>query len=140
MMFASQPTVPHSSFPSVDSMSTRVFAPVPVPAPILEFLGRLAVETNDTGTTTGVNTYEPAEYGMLAARNQSGISQWPQFDALGTISNGTRHQVLEQNEQGWLRIQVSQWTALETDAPLDARQGWINGNQEYVRVVSRRWW
>ncbi len=30
MMFPSQPTVPHSSLPSVDSMSTRVFAPVPV--------------------------------------------------------------------------------------------------------------
>ncbi len=63
-----------------------------------------------------------------------------QFKPIGTISNGTRHQVIEQNEQGWLRIEVSQWTQLETDAPLDAKQGWINGNPEYVRVVSRRWW
>lgn len=63
-----------------------------------------------------------------------------QFKPIGTISNGTHHQVIEQNEQGWLRIEVSQWTQLETDAPLDAKQGWINGNPEYVRVVSRRWW
>ena len=29
MMFSFTPTVPHSSLPSVDSMSTRVVAPVP---------------------------------------------------------------------------------------------------------------
>ncbi|HMV84563.1 MAG TPA: serine/threonine protein kinase [Blastocatellia bacterium] len=63
-----------------------------------------------------------------------------QFDPIGTISIGTRHRVISQNEQGWLQIEVSQWTQLQPNAPLDARQGWINGNQEYVRVVSRRWW
>jgi hypothetical protein len=62
-----------------------------------------------------------------------------QFKPIGTISTGTRHRVISQNEQGWLQIEVSQWTALETDAPFDAKQGWINGNPEYVRVVSRRW-
>lgn len=63
-----------------------------------------------------------------------------QFKPVGTIANGSRHRVISQNDQGWLQIEVSQWMQLEPDAPADVKQGWVNGNPEFVRVVSRRWW
>lgn len=63
-----------------------------------------------------------------------------QFKPYGTIAGNTHHKVLQENEQGWMLIEVSQWMKLEPDAPLDIRQGWIYGKSDYVRVVSRRWW
>ncbi|MDX2039625.1 MAG: protein kinase [Acidobacteriota bacterium] len=61
------------------------------------------------------------------------------FKAYGKIAQGTRHRVLQENEQGWMQIEVSQWMERELDS-LDVRQGWVYGNPNLVRVVSRRWW
>lgn len=62
------------------------------------------------------------------------------LNVIGKVSKGTRHRVIAQNERGWLQIEVSQWMQLESNAPLNARQGWVYGNPNLVRVVSRRWW
>lgn len=62
------------------------------------------------------------------------------FNALGSIAAGSRHKVISRNDLGWYQIEVSQWMQLNSNAPLDAKQGWVYGNPEFVRVVSRRWW
>jgi serine/threonine protein kinase len=62
------------------------------------------------------------------------------FTEIGTIAKGTHHRVITQNEQGWMQIEVSQWMTLKSGTYADVRQGWVNGNAEYVKVVSRRWW
>ena len=76
------------------------------------------------------------------AAQQQNVRSGPgmQYEAVGKIAKGTRHRVISQNEQGWLQIEVSQWMQLEPNASADARQGWVYGNPNYVRVVSRRWW
>jgi serine/threonine protein kinase len=68
------------------------------------------------------------------------VREAPGKRPLGTIAQGTRHRVLSVNEQGWMQIQVGQWETLKTGTPLDVNQGWVDGNPEFVRVVSRRWW
>lgn len=62
------------------------------------------------------------------------------LNVIGIVSRGTRHRVIAQNERGWLQIEVSQWMQLGPNAPINARQGWVYGNPNLVRVVSRRWW
>ncbi len=62
-----------------------------------------------------------------------------QYSILGTISKGSRHRVLGNAENGWLRIEVSQWNeSLPHD--LTERNGWVNGSGEYVSIVTRRMW
>lgn len=68
------------------------------------------------------------------------VREAPGKKSIGTVAQGTRHRVLSANEQGWMLIQVGQWETLKAGTPLDANQGWVDGNPEYVRVVSRRWW
>ncbi len=82
----------------------------------------------------------PREVEVTAAALYVRSGPGGQFKPYGTVAANTRHKVIQENEQGWLQIEVSQWMKLETDAPLDIRQGWIYGKSEYVRVVSRRWW
>lgn len=85
----------------------------------------------------------PREIEVVAT--QMNVRSTPSDDPLianviGKVSRGTRHRVIAQNERGWLQIEVSQWMQLEANAPLNARQGWVYGNPNLVRVVSRRWW
>lgn len=68
------------------------------------------------------------------------VREAPGKKPIGTVAQGTRHRVLSVNDQGWMLIQVGQWETLKTGTPLDANQGWVDGNPEFVRVVSRRWW
>lgn len=58
---------------------------------------------------------------------------------LGELANGSRHRVLTKNDDGWLQIEVSQWSKLELGAG-EQNRGWVDGNSGNVRVVSRRWW
>ncbi len=60
-------------------------------------------------------------------------------DYMGVVVKGTRHRVLAENEQGWMKIEVSEWNEAEKHVS-DQRQGWINGNPRYVKVIGRRWW
>lgn len=46
-----------------------------------------------------------------------------QSTVIGVIQGGTRHRVLDGDEQGWLHIEVSKWDASEPHR--DERQGWI---------------
>ena len=82
----------------------------------------------------------PHEIEVLAQEMYVRRGPGSQFKPYGTIAGNTRHKVIQENEQGWFLIEVSQWMKLETDAPLDIRQGWVYGKSDYVRVVSRRWW
>lgn len=68
------------------------------------------------------------------------VREAPGKRPIGTVAQGTRHRVLSVSDQGWMLIQVGQWETLKTGTPLDANQGWVDGNPEFVRVVSRRWW
>ncbi|MFN0108607.1 MAG: protein kinase domain-containing protein [Blastocatellia bacterium] len=92
------------------------------------------------------NFFKGGEFGspheIEVAASQMYVRSGPgsQFKPYGTVAGNTRHKVIQENEQGWIQIEVSQWMKLEADAPLDARQGWVYGKSEYVRVVSRRWW
>jgi serine/threonine protein kinase len=58
---------------------------------------------------------------------------------IGDIASGSRHRVLTKNDDGWLQIEVSQWNTMELGAR-EQNRGWVDGNSENVRVVSRRWW
>jgi len=82
----------------------------------------------------------PREIEVNAAAMYVRTGPGGQFKPYGTIASNTRHKVIQENEQGWILIEVTQWMKLEPDAPLDIRQGWVYGKSEYVRVVSRRWW
>lgn len=82
----------------------------------------------------------PREIEVLAQAMYVRSGPGGQFKPYGTVAANTHHKVLQENEQGWMQIEVSQWMKLETDAPLDVRQGWVYGKSDYVRVVSRRWW
>jgi serine/threonine protein kinase len=66
----------------------------------------------------------------------------PMGQDLGVVAKGSRHRVLEQPNQNWLLIEVSQWSELYPHA--DTNKGWVygnlDGNPPNVRVVSRRWW
>lgn len=61
------------------------------------------------------------------------------FNVIGVITKDTRHKIIKLNDDGWLLIEVSEWMQLNLGAPMDARQGWVYGNPEYVRISSRRW-
>ncbi len=63
----------------------------------------------------------------------------PRDPAVGVVSKGSRHKVLAQTDQQWMQIEVSRWD--ESQPRLTGfTQGWVYGNPQYVRVVSRRWW
>jgi len=62
-----------------------------------------------------------------------------QYSIVGTIPKGTRHRLIGKSDNGWVRIEVSQWNE---SLPHDQSQksGWVNGADEYVSIVaSRRW-
>jgi len=61
---------------------------------------------------------------------------------LGTVAKGSRHEVLGQANNKWLKIRVSEWAKKEPG--VDTTEGWIygdlDGNPPNVRVVSRKFW
>jgi serine/threonine protein kinase len=62
-----------------------------------------------------------------------------QYPVLGTVTKGSRHRVLGQADNGWLRIEVNSWNE---SLPHDQAQkeGWVSGRDEYVSIAERRWW
>ncbi|MBO0800632.1 MAG: hypothetical protein J2P31_17575, partial [Blastocatellia bacterium] len=63
---------------------------------------------------------------------------------LGVIAKGSRHKVLSVNEKypgatPWIQIQVSRWEKY-TAPGQQQNTGWVYGDPNLVRVVSRRWW
>jgi len=61
-----------------------------------------------------------------------------QFNWIGAVPKGSRHRILDTTENGWVKIQVSQWS---DDYPptTDQREGWVKGGADHVSIVSR-WW
>jgi serine/threonine protein kinase len=61
---------------------------------------------------------------------------------LGTITKGSRHEVLERRDNNWVLIRVHDWATKEPG--VDTDKGWIygdlDGNPPNVRVVSRKFW
>lgn len=58
---------------------------------------------------------------------------------IGVVSKGSRHKVLARTEQNWMQIEVSEWDQAQARLP-GYNQGWVYGNPQFVRVISRRWW
>jgi hypothetical protein len=47
--------------------------------------------------------------------------------------------VLGTAENGWLRVEISQWNESHPHDRFE-RQGWINGDEKFVNIMRRRLW
>ncbi len=79
---------------------------------------------------------QPGQIEVLREKLNVRVGPSQQTMVLGVIARDSRHRVLEGGEQGWLRIEVSQWDISEPHQ--NERQGWIYlpGN---AKVTARRW-
>lgn len=69
----------------------------------------------------------------LSVRSGPGAS----FDKLGEITQNSKHKVLSKNSNGWVQIEVSDWSP---NYPAGSqKQGWVNGNPKFVSITSRGW-
>ena len=59
------------------------------------------------------------------------------FDKLGEITQNSKHKVLSKNANGWVQIEVSEWSSRYPAAA--QKQGWVNGNSKFVNITSRGW-
>ncbi|MER3496555.1 MAG: hypothetical protein C4320_07140, partial [Armatimonadota bacterium] len=61
------------------------------------------------------------------------------FDSIGAVPKGSKHKVLKVSDNGWMQIEVSEWSA---DQPRvgNYKQGWVNGSSQLVNVTSRGLW
>ncbi len=69
----------------------------------------------------------------LTVRGGPGAS----FDKLGEITQNSKHKVLSKNANGWVQIEVSEWSSRYPTT--GQKQGWVNGNAKFVNVTSRGW-
>jgi serine/threonine protein kinase len=110
---------------------------------ILAFLGGLVSVYNFVrGKNTPFGFGPPTEVEVVSEGLNVRIGPHARDPVLGIVEKGSRHRVLVSEERGWLQIEVSRWSELKPHA--ETNTGWINGNLDgnpnYVRVVSRRWW
>ncbi len=79
---------------------------------------------------------QPGQVEVLREKLNVRVGPSQQTMVLGVIARDSRHRVIEGDEQGWLRIEVSQWD--ESEQHQSERQGWIYlpGN---AKVTTRRW-
>jgi serine/threonine protein kinase len=61
-----------------------------------------------------------------------------QESILGYVAKGSRHKVLAVKDK-WIQIEVSKWERYEAPGA-QQNVGWVYGDPDLVRVVSRRWW
>ncbi len=59
------------------------------------------------------------------------------FDKLGEITQNSKHKVLSKNANGWVQIEVSEWSSKYPAAA--QKQGWVNGNAKFVNITARSW-
>lgn len=59
------------------------------------------------------------------------------FDKLGEITQNSKHKVLGKNPNGWVQIEVSEWSSRYPAGT--QKQGWVNGNPKFVSISSRGW-
>ena len=67
----------------------------------------------------------------LTVRGGPGAS----FDKLGEITQNSKHKVLSKNANGWVQIEISEWSPRYPAAA--QKQGWVNGNAKFVNITSR---
>ena len=79
---------------------------------------------------------QPSQVEVTREKLNVRVGSSQQTAVLGVIPRGTRHRVLEGDEQGWLHIEVGEWDLSEMHQ--SERQGWIYlpGN---AKVTARRW-
>jgi serine/threonine protein kinase len=109
----------------------------------LAFLGSLVSVYNFAwkGSATGPREIEVVTDNVNV---RTGMTMSPE-SILGLIAKGSRHKVLTVQEKtpespySWFQIEVSRWEKYEA---LGTQQniGWVYGDPNNVRVVSRRWW
>jgi hypothetical protein len=61
----------------------------------------------------------------------------PGFDKLGAVTRGSKHKVLSKAPNGWIQIEVSEWSPNYEHGT--QKQGWINGDARFVSITSRGW-
>ncbi|MFN7928375.1 MAG: protein kinase [Blastocatellia bacterium] len=67
----------------------------------------------------------------LTVRGGPGAS----FEKLGEITQNSKHRVISKNPNGWVQIQVSEWSSRY---PASAqKEGWVNGNPKFVNITRR---
>ena len=59
------------------------------------------------------------------------------FEKLGEITQNSKHKVLSKNANGWVQIEVSEWSPRYPAGT--QKQGWVNGNNKYVNITARNW-
>lgn len=57
------------------------------------------------------------------------------FEKLGEITQNSKHKVLSRNPNGWVQIEVSEWSSRFPAGT--QKQGWVNGNTKFVTITSR---
>jgi hypothetical protein len=100
----------------------------------LAFLGLLAGTYNYARTRN-----QPVEIEVLT--DNLAVRTAANFRAveLGWIPKGSRHRVLGTAENGWLRVEISQWNESRPHDRFE-RQGWVNGDEKFVNIKRRRLW
>jgi hypothetical protein len=69
----------------------------------------------------------------LTVRSGPGAS----FEKLGEITQNSKHKVLSKNANGWVQIEVSEWSPRYPAGT--QKQGWVNGNAKFVNITARNW-
>jgi serine/threonine protein kinase len=69
----------------------------------------------------------------LTVRSGPGTS----FEKLGEITQNSKHKVLSRNANGWVQIEVSEWSPRYPAGT--QKQGWVNGNAKFVNITARNW-
>lgn len=67
----------------------------------------------------------------LTVRSGPGAS----FDKLGEVTQNSKHKVLSKNPNGWVQIEVTEWSPRYPAG--EQKQGWVNGNPKFVNITSR---
>ncbi len=81
----------------------------------------------------------PTEIEVTAPGLNVRLGPSPRDPVLGVVAKGSKHRVLVITEQRWMQIEVGQWDETVPHVS-DQNRGWVYGNPDYVRVVSRKLW
>lgn len=97
--------------------------------------------TNNAPTANTSGSIAPKIFGEqlevitdgLTVRSGPGAS----FEKLGEVTQNSKHKVLSKNANGWVQIEVSEYSVRYPAS--SQKQGWVNGNAKFVTITSRSW-
>lgn len=92
---------------------------------------------NAPSVQTGI--FQPKQIEVLTTNLNVRTGPGTNYEPIGAVPRGSKHKVLKVAENGWMQIEVSEWSA---DQPRvgDYKQGWVNGHPQLVSVTSRGLW